>query len=239
MAVGDDLLSTPITGETTAVQVEEIRKALAAEQNRMREETERQRQEARRLELEKAQLEGLTEYHSHRQSRLVPSRNLATAFNNTATRQAENRDPGTSRTTPPPRRTTSRQATPPPPPPPPPPPHAQQTPARIPYLATPADNIVAAARAFAAVDPQVAATDVAVQHGIALVNRALEQQVNGADLDGRLYSRQATATQNNSNGGRVANREVVVANRDSATSSRWRSGPMVRSTCWRWPKTAS
>ena len=70
MAIGDDPLSTPITGETTAAQVEEIRKALAAEQNRMREEMERQRQEARRLELEKAQLEGLTEYHSNRQSQI-------------------------------------------------------------------------------------------------------------------------------------------------------------------------
>ena len=108
MALGDDQpppdpLSTLITGETTATEMEEIRKALAAKQNRMREETERQRQEARRLELEKTQLEGLTEYHSRRrESRVAPNRNLATAFNNTTTRQAENRDPGTSRVTPPP-----------------------------------------------------------------------------------------------------------------------------------------
>ena len=218
MAVGDgtegetsgnipDPLSTPITGETTAAQVEEIRKALAAAQDRMREEMERQRLEARRLELQKSQLDGLTEYHSNRRSRLGLPRNLATAFNDIASRQAENRDQGAGHEAPPP----------PPPPrnPPPPPPPPRTTPVGIPYLATPADNIVAAARAFAAVDPQVAATDVAVQHGIALVNRALEQQVNGADLDGRLYSRQATVTQNNSNGGRVANREVVVANRDN------------------------
>ena len=46
MALGDDRppldpLSTPITGETTAAEVEEIRKALVAEQTRIREETER------------------------------------------------------------------------------------------------------------------------------------------------------------------------------------------------------
>ena len=42
----------------------------------------------------------------------------------------------------------------------------------------------------------------------------MEQQVNGADLDGRLYSRQAT-TQRNSNGGRE-----IVANRDNCPPPR-------------------
>ena len=46
--------------------MEQIRNALAAEQARLREETDRQRAEANRLQLEKAQIEGLSEYHNHR-----------------------------------------------------------------------------------------------------------------------------------------------------------------------------
>ena len=89
------------------------------------------------------------------------------------------------------------------------------TSAGLPYLATPADNLVAAARVFAIADPaNLAANPLAIEHGVALVRRALEQPVNGADLDGRLYSRQAT-TQRNSNGGRE-----IAANRDNCLPPR-------------------
>ena len=80
----------------------------------------------------------------------------------------------------------------------------------------PADNLAAAAKAFAIIDPaNPTENPVAIQHGVALVNRTLEQQVNGADFDGRLYSRKATS-QRNSNGGR----ELVVANRTNCPPPR-------------------
>ena len=81
-----DPFTTPINVEMPAAQMEQIRTALATEQARLREETDRQRAEANRLQMEKAQIEGLSEYHNRRRpfttrARPGDGRDLAAAFN--------------------------------------------------------------------------------------------------------------------------------------------------------------